>query len=51
MCNKGSCALAEGGPDRPANTTADEAKEKAEEVFGGMLLEVTGLKMPGPSPL
>lgn len=30
--------------------TADEAKEEAEEVFGGMLLEAAaGLKMPGPS--
>lgn len=50
MCNRRSCALAEGGSARPANMTADEAKEEAEEVFGGMLLEAAaGLKMPGPS--
>lgn len=51
LCNWGSRALAEGGPARSANTTADEAKEQAEEVFRGMLLEVTGLKMPSLSAL
>lgn len=49
MCNKGSCALAGVGPARSANTTADEVKQQSEEALGGMLLEVTGLKMPGPS--
>lgn len=29
--------------------TADEAKEQAEEVFGGVLEAGAGLKMPGPS--
>lgn len=46
-----ACSLAEGGPARPAKRTAYEEKEQDEEVFGGMLLEVTRLKMPGISAL
>jgi len=46
-----SCALVKGGPAKPANMTADEAKEEAEAVFRGTLLEVTELKLPDPSAL
>lgn len=46
-----ACALAEGGSARPAKTTAYEEKEQAGEVFGGMLLEITRLKMRGRSAL
>lgn len=46
-----ACSLAVGGPARPAKRTAYEEKEQDEVVFGGMLLEVTRLKMPGPSAL
>lgn len=35
-----ACSLAEGGPARPAKTTAHEEKKQAEEVFRGILLEV-----------
>lgn len=51
MCSKGSCALAGGGHARSANMTADKVKQQSEEALGGMLLEDTGLKMPGRSAL
>lgn len=46
-----ACSLEEGGPARPAKKTAYEEKEQAEELFGGILLEITRQKIPGPSAL